>query len=142
MRYVTYDETGRLTGCYLQDLPPEHVSVHIEVSEGLALNWPAFRANAPRDGIEPAPTVTGEPGVPKSVTRRQARQALLLAGLLDQVPLKIAAIADDTARGLAQIEWADSQVFERDRPLLISLATQLGLTTGQLDDLFVQAAEL
>ena len=80
--------------------------------------------------------------VPKSVTRRQARQALLLAGLLDSVPAAIAALPDPTQRGLAQIEWDDSQAFERNRPLLIQLATALGLDDGALDALFVQASKL
>jgi hypothetical protein len=86
----------------------------------------------------PAPTVP----VPQSVTKRQARQALLLAGLLDQVQSKIDAIPDATARGMAQIEWDDSQVYERNRPILISLGTALGLSSGDLDQLFRTAAAL
>jgi hypothetical protein len=80
--------------------------------------------------------------VPASVTRRQARQALLLAGLLDQVPTAIASIPDATQRALAQIEWEDSQTFERSRPLLIQLADALGLNEQALDDLFIQASKL
>jgi hypothetical protein len=80
--------------------------------------------------------------VPLSVTKRQARQALLLAGLLDQVQPKIDAIPDATARAMAQIEWDDSQVYERDRPILISLAGALGLSSGDLDQLFRTAAAL
>ena len=80
--------------------------------------------------------------VPASVTRRQARQALLLAGLLDQVPTAIASIPNATQRALAQIEWEDSQTFERNRPLLIQLAAALGLNEQALDDLFIQASAL
>lgn len=80
--------------------------------------------------------------VPLSVTKRQARQALLLAGLLDQVQPAIDAIPDATARGMAQIEWDDSQEYHRDRPVLISLATALGLDAAALDNLFRTAATL
>ena len=80
--------------------------------------------------------------VPASVTRRQARQALLLAGLLPSVQPAINAIPDPTERGMAQIEWDDSQAFERHRPLLISLGYALGLDDAGLDALFVQAAAL
>lgn len=80
--------------------------------------------------------------VPRSVTRRQARQALLLAGLLDNVQPAINAIPDPVQRGMAQIEWDDSQQFERERPLLITLATALGLGAEALDNLFIQAAQL
>ena len=80
--------------------------------------------------------------VPASVTRRQAKQALLLNGLLANVQPAIDAIPDATQRAMIQIEWDDSQVFERDRPALIALGSALGLTNAQLDDLFIGAAQL
>lgn len=80
--------------------------------------------------------------VPQVVTRRQARQALLLAGVLSQVPLAIAAIQDPLQRGMVQIEWDDSQVFERKRPTLITLAAALGMNDEALDQLFLTASEL
>ena len=83
-----------------------------------------------------------KPPVPQSVTRRQARQALLLAGLLDNVQPAIDAIEDPTQRGLMQIEWADSQEFQRHRPALLGLAAALGLTSAQIDQLFITAASL
>lgn len=80
--------------------------------------------------------------VPASVTRRQAKQALLLNGLLANVQPAIDAIPDATQRAMIQIEWDDSQVFERNRPALIALGSALGLTNAQLDDLFIGAAQL
>ena len=80
--------------------------------------------------------------VPASVTRRQAKQALLLNGLLANVQPAIDAIPDATQRAMIQIEWDDSQVFERDRPALIALGSALGLSAAQLDALFIQAAQL
>lgn len=80
--------------------------------------------------------------VPHSVTRRQARQALLLAGLLSRVQPAIDAIPDATMRALIEIEWNDSLYFERDRPALIGLATALGMTSAQLDQLFITASKL
>ena len=80
--------------------------------------------------------------VPVSVTRRQAKQALLLNGLLANVQPAIDAIPDATQRAMIQIEWDDSQVFERDRPALITLGSALGLSDIQLDTLFIGAAQL
>lgn len=80
--------------------------------------------------------------VPAVVTRRQARQALLMAGLLTNVQPAIDALEDPMQRGMAQIEWDDSQEFTRDRPLLIQLATALGLDDVGLDNLFIQAGGL
>lgn len=82
------------------------------------------------------------PMVPQVVTRRQARQALLIAGKLAQVQPAIDAIADPLQRGMVQIEWDDSQTFERQRPTLIALATAIGLDDAELDALFTHAATL
>lgn len=87
--------------------------------------------------IVPAPAPA--PVVPQKVTRRQGRQALLLAGKLDQVPLAIAAIEDETERRMAQIEWEDAQEYERQRPLVVMMGAALGL---DLDALFIHAASL
>ena len=54
----------------------------------------------------------------------------------------IDAIADPLQRGLVQIEWDDSQTFERQRPTLIALATAIGMDDAELDALFTQAAAL
>jgi hypothetical protein len=80
--------------------------------------------------------------VPQEVTRRQALQALLLAGKLAQVQPAIDAIPDATQRGLMQIEWDDSQTFVRTRPSLIAIGTAIGLDSAAIDALFVQAAAL
>ena len=94
----------------------------------------AWEALAERPPAPAAPVI-----VPQKVTRRQGRQALLLAGKLDQVPLAIGAIEDETERRLAQIEWEDAQDFERHRPLVVEMGAALGL---DLDALFIQAATL
>ena len=80
--------------------------------------------------------------VPAKVTRRQARQALLLAGKLAGVQAAIDAIPDSTLRQLAEIEWTDSLEFERNRPLLIQLGAALGLDSAALDQLFIAAHAL
>lgn len=80
--------------------------------------------------------------IPVSVTRRQAKQALLLNGLLGNVQPAIDAIPDATQRAMILIEWDDSQVFERNRPALIALGTALGLSSSELGELFVQAGAL
>lgn len=57
MNYVTYDQNGKLTGAYLQDLHPSHANNHIEVTDAVRLNWVQYQANAARDGVELAPVV-------------------------------------------------------------------------------------
>jgi hypothetical protein len=69
--------------------------------------------------------------VPDSVTPFQAKAALLQAGLLDAVLAAIAA-----APRISQLAWAEATEFRRNSPTVLSLASTLGLTGAQLDDLF------
>ena len=79
--------------------------------------------------------------VPEVVTMRQARLALLGAGMLTQVNTAVANMPG-AAGDAARIEWEFSSTVERNRPLVLSLIAALGLTDAQLDDLFRQAAAL
>lgn len=81
------------------------------------------------------------PEVPQSVTMRQARLALLGAGLLAQVDAAIDQLPDPD-KTAARIEWEYSQEVQRDKPFVQMLAPALGLTEQDLDALFVQAATL
>lgn len=76
------------------------------------------------------------------VTMRQARRALLDAGLLDQVDAAIAAIADATERRQAEIDWEYATTVERLWPWVQTLGAALGLSAEDLDALFEQAATL
>lgn len=79
------------------------------------------------------------PSVPNVVTMRQVRLALLQNGLLSQVNDAVAAIPG--VRGdAARIEWEFSISVERRCPLVLTLASAIGLTEAQLDELFTTAA--
>lgn len=80
--------------------------------------------------------------VPQSVTMRQARLALLGAGLLSQVEPAIAAIPDAAKRDAAQITWEYSTEVQRGNVFIATLGQMLGLTDAQIDDLFRVAATL
>lgn len=82
------------------------------------------------------------PAVPQVVSRRQAKQALLLRGKIGLVQPAIDAIQDATQRGLMQIEWDDSLEFVRTRSSLIAIGTAIGLDSAGLDDIFTFAATL
>lgn len=85
---------------------------------------------------------SAEPIIPQSVTRRQARQALLLRGKLALVQPAIDAIPDSTQRGLMQIEWDDSQDFVRSRASVIAIGSAIGYDSDGLDEVFSFAATL
>ena len=75
--------------------------------------------------------------VPQQVTVRQARLALLSAGLLDDVEMVITA-----AGRAAQLEWEYAAVVERSNPAVAIVQQQKALTDAQIDDLFREAAKL
>lgn len=88
------------------------------------------------------PYVPPTPVVPLAVTRRQARQALLLRNKLNLVQPAIDAIPDVTQRALMQIEWDDSLDFVRTRASVIAIGAAIGLDSAALDEMFTFAASL
>ncbi len=101
---------------------------------GAVLNVPTTL----QPGIVPPPPT---PPIPSVVTMRQARLALLNAGLLTQVNNTIAALPG-TSGDAARIEWEFASAIDRNSPIVASLSASLGLTSAQLDSLFTAAAIL
>lgn len=88
--------------------------------------------------IEPIPAGgLLKPEVPQVVSRFQARAALHLAGLLEQVE---ALMQDPETPALARLAWQDAQEFKRQSPTVLAMASALGLTDEQIDELFITAA--
>jgi len=75
--------------------------------------------------------------VPQAVSRFQARAALHLAGLLDQVN---ALMADPETPMLARLAWQDAQEFRRQSPTVLAMAAALSLSDEDVDNLFITAA--
>lgn len=87
------------------------------------------------------PTQPAVPYVPAEVTMRQARLALLQAGKLAAVDAAINGMSEP-AKTASRIEWEYSGTVKRNQPLVLALAPALGLTSAQLDALFVAAESL
>ncbi len=75
--------------------------------------------------------------VPETVTPRQARLALIAAGLDDDVDAYFAAQPK-----AVQVAWEFATEYHRDDPIISAAAAAIGLTGQQVDDLFIQAAAL
>lgn len=76
-----------------------------------------------------------------SITMRQARLALLQAGLLGSVEAAIAALPEPN-QSAARIEWEYSNEVQRHNGFVSELAPLLGLSESALDALFMSAAAL
>ena len=85
------------------------------------------------DVVPPAPVV------PEAVTRFQARAALAQAGLLDGVN---AMIEHPDTPLIVRLAWADALEFRRRSPTVLSLSGALGMSSAQLDELFISAAQI
>lgn len=75
--------------------------------------------------------------VPKSVSMRQARLALLSFNLLNDVNTLI-----DSLGGAASIYWEFATEVHRDNELITVFKNNQSLTDDQIDDMFIKAATL
>ena len=85
------------------------------------------------------PYVPPPPEIPYSVTPFQAKAAMYGAGIYNQV---MTLINDVNTPILTKLAWEEVTEFTRDSPLLNGLAQSLGLTSEQVDNLFITAAQI
>jgi hypothetical protein len=137
----TYD----LHGWYVGDSYPSRQAVAPENTSQtttpgqMRANWTGY------DWVDlpyVAPVIDTPPVVvPAAVTMRQARLALLGAGLLPAVETAIDAMTEPT-KSAARIEWEYSNELQRGNALVAALGPALGLTGAQIDQLFIAAEGL
>ena len=163
MKYLKFTYVDAITGISIASEPAQNGPVFPPVA-GLEFAWaresryptdvPEFFGTCPEDADTQVDGVLGvyvqadwetlwademraRNPVPQQVTMRQARLALLSAGLLDDVEMVIAA-----AGRAAQLEWEYAAVVERSGPIVAIVQQQEALTDAQIDDLFREAAKL
>ena len=85
--------------------------------------------------VPPPPTTV------QMVSMRQARLALLNAGLLTVVTDSLQALPGDSGEA-ARIEWKYAQDVSRTSALVEFMASSLNLTEEQVDNLFTEASKL
>lgn len=133
---------GEPSECYHPDIAklyatavPESITSGATLVDGVWTNPPP-----PPEPVyaEPEPP---KPVVPTTVTMRQARLALLAAGLLGDVEAAIATLPSPHKEA-AKIEWEYSQEVQRHNGFVAQLGPALSLDAAALDALFVAAAGL
>ena len=77
-----------------------------------------------------------------SVTARQAHEALIRNGLIDNIRNAIAKIADPIEQAIANNWFEKSNSFERSNETLKAVAGSIGLKANDIDNLFKYAATL
>lgn len=79
------------------------------------------------------------PYIPQQVTMRQARLALLDAGLLNSIETALNSLPEPQ-RTRSLIEWNHGSTVERNSSLVMQMSMALGLDGNQVDNLFLQAS--
>lgn len=118
--------------------------VNVAVAESaLDANWIESETAAIGDLWDGQVFTSPQPdvAVPAEITPRQARLALLGAGLLSSVDAALDGLAEPM-RSAARIEWEYATKIERASPLVAQLGPALGMSPEQIDALFVSAASL
>ncbi len=77
--------------------------------------------------------------VPATVSKFQAKAALSMTGRLAAVE---AIMASSDTPEMYKLAWNDAQEFRRSSPVLLVLASLLGLSETDLDALFIAAAKI
>lgn len=85
----------------------------------------------------PAPTY-----VPQQVTNAQGAAALIQAGLWQPILDYVEGMQDTTEKALAEVALHRTTHWMRTSPFLNNAASELGLSSEDLDNLFIQASEI
>ena len=112
------------------------------------------RANAHEDYIRDlfAVTLGGQfgpiapyaapPVIYLDLTARQLRLGLLGAGITPTMVDQVIGQLPSPQKEAAQIEWEYANVYNRDHPLVLQIAPAFNLTTDQVNQLWLAAAQL
>lgn len=137
MIYVLTDSNGlivnRIVLNSLEDYNPGNLSIREETSNKYDIGGTLVNDQYTPPNYPSPVQVTDK----VSVTPRQARLALLQAGLLTQVENAVAQSGGET-----EITWEYAIEVNRDDPSISSIGQSLNLTEQQIDDLFNTARTL
>ena len=125
----TLSEDGVLAEKYIDGV---ETGVWVSTSSNIEyLNWLA-------EGNTPSPYVPPPPSVPQQVPMWAVRTVLQNDGLFDQAQALIEASTDNALKNI----WEYGNYAERSSVAIASLATALGLTSEQINEMFVAANSL
>jgi hypothetical protein len=81
------------------------------------------------------------PEVPAEVPLWAFRAILTVSGIAQNVDAMLDAL-DEPQKTIAKTQWVYGNFIVRSHPLIVALGSQLGMTSTQIDDVFIQAASL
>lgn len=90
------------------------------------------------NGTAVVPTPAPPPPVPQSVTATQAKIALVNANLYQNVNTYMTT----SAPAMDQIAWQTATSFQRNDPIVLAMMGPLGISSAQMDALFIAAGQV
>lgn len=147
---IRYTNADALEATWVEEIDGQEIVVKCQayansqmdlLAADLGADAPQYQALMDEVAATYVPPPPVPPQVPQAVTMRQARLALLGAGLLSQVDAAIASLPGPQKES-AQIEWEYAAVVQRNSGLVPAMAQALGMTEAQIDDLFIAAEAL
>ncbi len=146
MHIISLEETGEIrVTTYLDES---------QIPENQPNTWKIDKENLPKapvqtweilDGVvtvNPEKLAVYNRSIMPSLSRRQFKLALLENGLLNTVEEMIESIEDPTIKARIQIEYNESERFERSNESVQYMLGVLNLTSDQMDDMWRYAMTL
>ncbi len=98
-----------------------------------------YKAYAKWCSLGNIPEPADEPviAIPQIISRFQAKAVLLQMELLDDVEALMT-----SASPIVKLAWENAVEFNRQSPSLLAMASALGLSSEQLDALFIEASKV
>jgi hypothetical protein len=113
----------------------------IEQVEEQIISLSEEQKNIIRNDFNGVPNESITNPVPQTVTTRQMHKALAMTNKLSTIKAFIASLPEPN-KTLIDIEFNQSNEFQRDNILLNQMAPQLGMTSADVDQLFIYASTL
>lgn len=118
-------------------LNPDHSLIFVENGSGVGIDLVVASDDdrfSHYADMMPAPYIA-HVIVPISVSRFQAKAALLSVGVLGDVEEYIS-----EADAITKLAWSECMEWRRDSPMVNGIGAALGMTSDEIDDLFITAS--
>lgn len=121
----------------------EHlINKQIDKTKEEFMDFPDFLSGQIFLGYDNGFVTTINDSIPQFITMRQCRLQLISMGLDDEVEAAIEAITDPTQKKIIKTEWEYAATVERHNGWIETLGDSLGLSSEQLDSMFIEASKI
>ncbi len=85
---------------------------------------------------------TPPPPIPEQVSRAQGKAAMITVGLWPDALAYVEAMTDPAEKAMVEVALNDTTHWRRDSPTMKAMSAALGITSKQMDELFIQASQI